>query len=94
MKKNVTKILLLLCLLNLTSCYVNTHVVGSGAKGNEIVKKKSWYVLGNRVQEADTKAMAAGANDYSIDTRFNFVDYLINSLTFGVVNARTVTVKK
>jgi len=94
MKKITTKILLVLCLLNLTSCYINSHAVGTGAKGNEIVRKKSWYILGNRIQEADTKSMAAGATDYTVDTRFNFVDYLINGVTFGIVGSRTVTVKK
>jgi len=80
--------------LSLTSCMINNHVIGEGAKGTEITRSKTVYIIGNRVSEVDTKALAGDAQNYEIDTRANFVDMLISSLTFGIVNTRTVTVKK
>lgn len=56
--------------------------------------KKTVYIIGNRVDKVDSKALAGGASDYTIDTRFNFVDMLINGLTFGIVGTRTVIIKK
>ncbi len=94
MKKVIITVSSLFLVVALNSCYINTHVVGEGAKGSEVIKSKSWYILGNRISEADTKTMAGGAANYSVDTRHNFVDYLINSVTFGLVGSRTVTVKK
>jgi len=73
---------------------INTHVIGAGAKGGEVIQKKSLYILGNRIQEADTKAMAAGLTDYTIETRTNFVDMLINGFTGGLISTRTVRIKK
>ncbi len=80
--------------LSLTSCMINHHVIGEGAKGSEVARKKTVYIIGNRVSEVDTKSLAGNAQNYEIDTRSNFVDMLISSLTFGIVNTRTVTVKK
>lgn len=77
-----------------TSCTIHTHVVGSGAKGSEVIEKRSVYLLGNRLGEADTKAMAAGATDYTIDTRTNLLDMVFNGITFGLISTRTVRVKK
>jgi len=80
--------------ISLSSCMINTHVVGDGGKGVESARKKTVYILSNRVSEVDSKALAGGALNYEIDTRTNFVDMLINSLTFGIVGTRTVIIKK
>jgi len=69
-------------------------MVGNGGTGKQSTREKSFYIIGNRIKEADTKRMANGATDYSIDTRTNFVDMLINGVTFGILQTRTVTVKK
>ena len=79
----------------MTSCMINTHVVGSGAKSDEFaVRKKTVYILGNRVSEVDSKELAGGAENYEIDTRGNISDMLISTFTFGIVNTRTVSIKK
>ncbi|MFN6945453.1 MAG: Bor/Iss family lipoprotein [Cytophagaceae bacterium] len=80
--------------ISMTSCMINTHTVGAGAQGSTEVRKKSIYILQNRIHEADSQAMAGGATDYTIDTRTNLVDMIINSVTFGILQTRTVIVKK
>ncbi|MDX2197142.1 MAG: hypothetical protein NW207_12075 [Cytophagales bacterium] len=93
MKKIIKSALLIALALNLTSCYINTVVVGKGGS-KEAARSKSWYILGNRISEANPQTMAGGATDYTVDQRFNFVDYIINSITFGLIGSRTVIVKK
>jgi len=80
--------------ISLSSCMINTHVVGDGGKGVESARQKTVYILGNRVSEVDSKALADGAENYEIDTRANFVDMLISTFTFGIVGTRTVIIKK
>ncbi len=87
-------VMIALVALSMTSCMINTHVVGNGGSDTEFARKKTVYIIGNRVSEVDSKALAGGAEDYNIDTRSNFVDMLISGLTFGIVNTRTVIIKK
>ena len=82
------------CLVAFSSCTINEHIIGNGASGTEMVRKKSVYVLGNRVVEVDSKALAGGAADYTLDTRTNFIDMLIQGVSFGLVTTRTVSVTK
>jgi len=81
-------------MVSMSSCMINTHVVGTGGSDAEFARKKTVYIIGNRVSEVDSKALAGGAENYKIDTRTNFVDMLINGVTFGIVNTRTVIIKK
>ncbi len=78
---------------SLSSCYINEHVIGSGGT-TESARKKTVYIIGNRVSEVDSKSLAGGAENYTIDTRYNFVDMLISGVTFGIVGTRTVIIKK
>ncbi|MFT4661582.1 MAG: hypothetical protein ACI9AT_000119 [Ulvibacter sp.] len=91
MKKIV--LILAVATVSLSSCMINTHVIGDGG-ATESTRSKSYYVLGNRISEADSKALAGGAENYSIDTRTNFVDMLLRSFTGGLVSSRTVIIKK
>lgn len=93
MKKSIITVAILASMLSLQSCFINTTVVGKGGM-TEAARGKSFYILGNRISEVDTKALSGGATDYTVDSRFNFVDYLINSVTFGILGTRTVIVKK
>lgn len=93
MKKSIITVAILGSMLSLQSCYINTTVVGKGGT-TESARGKSIYILGNRISEVDTKALAGGASDYTVDSRFNFVDYLVNGLTGGILGLRTVIVKK
>ncbi len=86
-------LIILVAATSLTSCMINEHTIGNGGQA-EAARKKTVYIIGNRVSEVDSKALAAGAENYTIDTRSNFVDMLISGLTFGIVNTRTVIIKK
>lgn len=88
--------LLLLSSTLLTSCYSYTSVVGEGAKGNQEVTKWNHYVIYGLapVGVSDSKAMAAGATDYTVTTRQSFVNGLVSGLTFGLYSPTTTTVTK
>ena len=82
--------------MSLTSCYVQTHVVGSGAKGNTKVQKWNHYVISGLVPVGVSKPeeMAAGAKDYTVVTKHSFVNGLVSALTFGIYSPTTTTVTK
>ena len=83
-------------LFSLNSCYVHTYTVGEGAKGSlEVTEKQHNFVYGLASGKTpDTQKMAKGTKDYTIINQITFIDGLINSLTFGLYNPSTVTVKK
>ncbi len=80
----------------LTSCYVQTHVVGKGAQGTQKVQKWNHYVIGGLVPVGVSKPeeMANGASDYTVVTKHSFVNGLISSLTFGIYSPTTTIVTK
>ncbi|MGV3508404.1 MAG: Bor family protein [Sphingobacteriaceae bacterium] len=80
----------------LSSCYAYTDVVGKGAQGNQSVTKWNHYVIYGLapVGVSDSKAMAAGATDYTVLTRQSFVNGLVSGLTFGIYTPTTTTVTK
>jgi len=84
-----------ICLL-LTSCYVQTTVVGNGAQGNNETKKWNHYVIGGLapVGVADVSEMAGDATDYTVTTKHSFVNGLIASITFGIYTPTTTIVTK
>ncbi len=79
----------------MTSCYVQTHVVGAGAQGNTKVTKWNHYVLGGLapVGVSQPEEMANGATDYTVTTQHSFVNGLVNALTFGLYSPTTTTVR-
>lgn len=80
----------------LSSCYSYTSVVGNGGKGTEKVTKWNHYVIAGLapVGVSDSKAMAAGASDYTVNTKHSFVNMLVGGLTFGIYSPTTTTVTK
>jgi hypothetical protein len=92
--KHLTYILFLSFLL--TSCYVHTYTVGEGAKGSlEVTEKQHNFVYGLASGKTpDTKSMAKGSDNYTITNQITFIDGLINSLTLGLYNPSSVTVKR
>lgn len=80
----------------LTSCFSYTSVVGKGAQGNSTVTQWNHYVIGGLapVGVSDSKAMAAGAQDYTVTTKQSFVNGLIAALTFSIYTPTTTTVTK
>ena len=72
----------------LTSCYSYTSVVGSGAQGNSETTEWNHYVIYGLapVGVSDSKAMAGGAENYTVTTRQSFVNGLVSAITFGIYN--------
>tara|TARA_R110000868_G_scaffold394364_1_gene665666 strand:+ start:156 stop:446 length:291 start_codon:yes stop_codon:yes gene_type:complete len=85
-------ILLTVCM---SSCYVSTYVVGNGGTSATEERIKNQYWLGGLVtgKQADTKNMANGKTDYTIQSKFTFADMLLNGITWGIYSPRTVIVK-
>ncbi len=80
----------------LTSCYSYTSVVGNGAQGNSQVTEWNHYVIYGLapVGVSDSKAMAGGAENYTVHTRQSFVNGLIAAITFGIYTPSVTTVTK
>lgn len=95
--KKIFAITLMIVMLGLVACSSHTHIIGDGAQGTEKVQERQWYILWGLVpiNEVDSKAMAAGATNYTIETEACAVDVIIGMFTSIVtVNSRTVTVTK
>ncbi|WP_051621358.1 Bor family protein [Leeuwenhoekiella sp. MAR_2009_132] len=78
-----------------TSCYVQTSVVGAGAKGNTEVTQWNHYLIGGLAPVGVSKpeVMANGAKDYTVTTKHSFVNGLVNAITFGLYTPTTTIVK-
>ena len=80
----------------LTSCYSYTSVVGTGAQGNSETTEWNHYVVYGLapVGVSDSKAMAGGAENYTVTTKHSFVNGLVAAITFGIYTPTTTTVTK
>ncbi len=77
------------------ACAAHLHVVGEGAQGTEVVAARQFYVVSLApLNKVDTRAMAGGAEDYTIKTAAGFVDILITAVTSGIITSRKVVVVK
>ena len=94
MKKLQSLILAIILLVSVSSCFTIEHTVGSGAAGSNTITKKNWYALWGLVDisNVDTKAMAGGAENYTIKTERSLVDGLIGIFT-GIVTIYPTTVE-
>ena len=103
MIKSLKLVFVSLLLFSLIACSSHTHVVGSGPSSGVTVSARQYYVLWGLVPVgigggADTNAMAGDAENYAIETKAAFMDYLISGLANMIIpttiSARTVTVTK
>ncbi|MEM6893429.1 MAG: Bor family protein [Bacteroidota bacterium] len=80
----------------LTSCHSYTSIVGNGAQGNSQTTKWNHYLIGGLapVGVSDSKQMAGGAENYTVQTRRSFVNGLVAAITFGIYSPSTTTVTK
>ena len=86
---------LLLAVFVLAGCAAHMHVVGEGAQGTEVVATRQFYLIGLvPLNEVDTRAMAGGAEDYTIKTAVGFVDIVIATVTSSILSSRKVVVEK
>ena len=85
----------------LPSCLATTHIVGEGGtySGRDMkqydIKKKKWYLFaGIPLDEVQPHTVAGGAKNYTVRETLSFGDLLINGLSFGIVQPRTIRVSK
>ncbi|MFO1032372.1 MAG: hypothetical protein U1F60_14925 [Planctomycetota bacterium] len=89
------------CLLAATallgcSCVSHQHVVGLGPTGTGEARQRQYYALFGlwQINEIDSQRLAADLTSYSIDSRFSFVDLLLQPLLLPfTMTSRTVTVR-
>lgn len=96
MKSLVLLGVLVTILMLMVGCAAHTHVVGDGGQEMQ-VNARQWYILWGLVplNKVDTKEMAAGAENYTVYTRHNFLDFLISiPASLVTINSRTVSVTK
>lgn len=81
---------------SLTSCYVHEYTIGSGAqKGVSKTKMNHFVIRGLApIKTAEPEKMAEGAKNYTVKTRFRFIDYLLGGITYGIYTPTTTTVTK
>jgi hypothetical protein len=95
--KKLLVLLTIVIALTFSSCYSVEHTVGDGSKTGVVVKQKQWYAVWGLVPiiEVDSKALAGGAENYTVTTKHTFVDMLISSITSAVsICCQTVEVTK
>ena len=82
--------------LSLTSCYVHEYTIGKGAQTNVKKTKMNHFLINGLapISTAQPEEMAKGAKDYTVKTRFTFIDYLLSTITYGVYTPTTTTVTK
>ena len=95
MKRIKNLCMCLLLTVCMSSCYVSTYVVGNGGTSINEERIKNQYWLGGIVtgKQSDTKKIAEGKSDYTIQSKFTFADMLLNGVTWGIYSPRTVIVK-
>ena len=97
MKKIILSLVVISLLLSFVACTTNTHVIGRGAQNGVVEKQTQWYILFGLIplNDVDTNTMAQDATDYTITTKFTFVDILISGFTSIVtIQRRNVAVEK
>lgn len=98
MRKAITTTLCVVFLsVTLGGCFSMRHTVGNGGTGQSKVATKQWFLLWGLVPltDVDGGKMAGGATDYTIQTQYSFVDWLISIATQWVtIYPMTVTVTK
>ena len=78
-------------------CFTFTHTVGKGASGGQTVSESQWFALYGlvRLGSTDSQDLADGAVDYTVRTRFTFLDVLITAVTsFVTFYRQTITVER
>jgi hypothetical protein len=98
MFKKVISLIMVMAIIAITvGCAAHIHTIGNGGSGSQTVEQRQWYVLWGLVpiNQVDSQAMAAGAQDYTIKTEQSALDVIINIFTSAItVYSRTVTVTK
>jgi len=98
MKKALRTVLCVAVLsVSLSGCYTLKHEVGTGAAGGASVSETQWYAIWGLLPlgSVNSKAMAGGAANYTVESQHTFIDVLISAFTSYIsVVRQTVTVTK
>ncbi|MAJ50586.1 MAG: hypothetical protein CMB82_03095 [Flammeovirgaceae bacterium] len=98
MKKIISTVsILFIMTFTMSSCWGIKHTVGEGARGSNEVVQRQWYVLFGLVplNDVNTNSMANGAENYTIEYKQTFVDWIIGGFTGTIsIFPRTVKVTK
>ena len=97
MKKILVAVVVVVLCFSLMGCWTFQHQVGTGAQTGVKVEKKQWFILFGLVplNEIDSKTLAAGAENYTVQTQMSFVDVVISLITANItIYPQTVTVTK
>jgi hypothetical protein len=90
-------VLVLVAALSMSGCFSQQFVVGTGAQSGQMQETREWYILWGLVpiSQADSKAMAGDAQNYTVKTEFSPVDVIIGIFT-GIITVqpKTVTVTR
>lgn len=82
--------------MSLTSCYVHEYTIGKGAQKG--ISKTQWNHFAVNglapIKTAQPEEMAGGAKDYTVKTRFSFINYIISGITYNLYTPTTTTVTK
>ncbi len=92
----VKAVFVILIATTMTSCYVQTSVVGQGGQGKETVKQWNHYLINGLIPVGVSKPeqMAGGAKDYTVVTKHSFLNGLVSGITFGIYSPTTTIVTK
>jgi len=94
---NTKSFIFIIFIFSLTSCYTYTHVVGTGGKNGQEIKRANHYLLYGLapLSVANPKEMAGEkTKDYTVTITHTFVDGLIAAITGGLYTPTTVIVTK
>ena len=97
MKKRLGIIFISVALIGLmSSCYTHKFNIGEGAKTGVTVTEKNHFFIFGLVpgKLSDPHKMADGATDFEVTEGWEFVDGLLNVITFGIYTPTTTTVQK
>ena len=88
------KLLIVLLILSLSSCYTTQFVVGDGAKGNNEIRSKQTHLASGLISfDIPEMRQIIEKEDYTIITKHSFIDLALNSFTFGIYSPTTVIIR-
>lgn len=105
MKKLFLISILASCLVSCSVQHFNVNTSDSGThwkafgektKGKEVKRGADFFLLGINISQTDTKYLAEQmkASSYTIETKYNFLGFIVSYLTFGVIDYKVVKVIK
>ena len=88
------KLILLILIFTLSSCYTTQIVVGEGAKGNNEIRLKQTHLVNGLISfDIPEMKQIIEKEDYTIITKQSFIDLALNSFTFGIYTPTTIIIR-